>query len=143
MNTGTGHSQGGSGTPIHTEGGKSLILTNDHVVPPTVANASITVEISGNTYPAKYVTGTGGSPDLCLLSIDVEVMPVTIADSAPLVGEEVWQWGYGGVREVRNVPPIARGGNINPPNQFVTPTITASYIPVSGDSGSGVFNQKG
>lgn len=151
VDLGNGRGQGGSGTPIHTEGGRTLILTNAHVVPRNLSGNPLSVDLKGKRYPAKYVDGSEVSnigpslidiqgPDLCILSIDAEVDSVKIATGIPAVGSEVWQWGYGGTQPDQH--PIPRGGPVCPP-QFVGEAFQVGYQPISGDSGAGVFDANG
>ncbi len=141
----------GSGTPVAVEGGKTLVLTNAHVVPRHYANLPITVTAAGKTYPARYVDGAVVRPtkpgfievegtDLCILEIDADIGGVKIADADPAVGSDVWQYGYGGTQPGDR--PTTKSGVVVA-NDYNQPTLTSTLSSVSGDSGSGVFNAAG
>jgi len=137
----------GSGTPLATENGKTVVLTNAHVVRDNTK--PITVHLNGKQYPAKYVLGSVvtdvgpqqihvDGPDLCVLEVDADLWGVDLAADIPAVGEPVFQMGYGGST---NGKPIKRTGVVIQPVYAgqLNSTITA----VSGDSGCGVFNKYG
>jgi len=143
---GGGASSHGSGTPVHCEGGRTLILTNAHVVPAGTTDP-ITVTIASKTYPARHVEGsavthTGPSlihvdgPDLALLEVDADLGAVTIAEQLPAVGESVFQWGFGGANE-----PRLKYGEVQ--SSIFVDQLVSSIPSQQGDSGSGVFNEAG
>lgn len=156
LDNGDGTGSAGSGTPISCENGKTVIVTNAHVVPKHKKNQPITVHVSGRKFPATYRDGSEvtyytdpetGKPmvkvhgdDLAFLEIDAELGYVELADEAPKIGEQVWQFGYGGAQ--MNEGPIVKFGTVLPSNH-VEPTMVNTIHSVSGDSGSGVFNTRG
>jgi len=137
----------GSGTLVADEGGKTLVLTNAHVVRRSDADKPITVTVQGKTYKARYVTGSEvtnitkttiniNGPDLCLLELPVSLGAVNIAETVPTLGEEVWMWGYAGGAQA----PVMRTGKII---KSQTTEIDTAFVSQPGDSGSGIFNSKG
>lgn len=139
----------GSGTPIDVENGKTFFITNSHVV--ENAKYPISVIIKGKKYPAKYVVGhnvqhTGPGmihvegPDLCIVSVDTELDYVKIASSDVAQGGALFLNGFG--PRLLEEKPTLRSGQRNT-NNLATPTLTSTLQTVNGDSGSGVFNQKG
>ncbi len=145
----------GSGTPIHCEGGKTLILTNAHVARQDRGGFKVHVP-DGGTYAARRVDGSNvtdttdaagrvvdlsfDGPDLAFLEVDAELGRVQIAAGAPAPGDTVWQFGYGG-----GVGPTVKSGTVYVPrtNQPVQPTLCSTIDCIQGDSGSGVFNKDG
>lgn len=139
----------GSGTPVYSAGGKTLVLTNAHVARQDRTTFAVTVPGAG-TYPARRVDGsavrsTGPSTiaidgvDLAVVEVDAELGAVQIASTAPAPGESVFQWGYGGTQ---GAAPWAKAGVVLP-NPFADPTLTSTINCVPGDSGSGVFDKDG
>lgn len=149
MAVGNGKGWAGTGTVVACEGGKSLVLTNAHVVPHG-ANP-ITVRHGNDTYPATFVAagsrhGRGYEPDLCLLVVDAEMPAVEIADSPPRIGERLRQWAFGGQRF--GAGPTFKVGVVADPvrpdgSRLVGGDVESSLPTQSGDSGSGVFNDAG
>lgn len=143
----------GSGTLLAAENGKTVVLTNAHVVRDN-ANP-ISVHLNGKTYPAKYVigsvvtdlpadpvTGTQGihvdGPDLAVLEVDADLGGVTLADDVPAVGETVFQMGYGGSTDGK---PVMRSGVVI--KEKFSGRLNSTIPSVQGDSGCGVFNKDG
>ena len=148
---GNGTGAAGSGTPVGFENGKTLVLTNAHVVPKHDKDKKITVVAGGRKFPATYVEGSEVQilnpkqikvlgPDLCLLAVDAKLGYVEIADEAPPIGGQVWQFGYGGTQFDEG--PTVRSGLVMK-DTFVEPTMLVDMASISGDSGSGLFNQYG
>ncbi len=148
VDMGGGQTAHGSGTTVHSEKGKTLILTNAHVVPKNFSQQPITVTSSGKTYKARYLDGSeviqnGNTvdvrgPDLCLLEVDVQLGHVSFADAPPAVNDTVSLWGYGGMQ------PTAKqktGRVLN--NELAVPTLNHTAPTVNGDSGAGIFNKDG
>jgi S1-C subfamily serine protease len=150
---GAGATDLGSGTVIASANGKSLILTNAHVV----ESGEYPIEVyhkdaSGKawTHKAKYVggsqvihTGPGkievNGPDLALLEIDDELPAVEIATDKPTYGSTVRQFGFGGMGGYTQFWP--KKGQIVESN-YVEREL-ASFQSIPGDSGSGWFNDAG
>lgn len=138
----------GTGTPIASENGKTLILTNAHVVPS--GDRPISVKFSDKTYVGRYLAGSQVSdvaqgminvngPDLCVLEIDGTRDVVEFADEQPALGEVVYQYGYGGSLDGK---PVYRHGVavVNPSSKVY---LTSNLRGVSGDSGCAIFNARG
>lgn len=150
MGNATAH---GSGTVIASEDGKSLVLTNAHVV--ESANYPITVvhtDADGQPwrYPATYIGGSSVSqsgnmlsiagPDLALLQVDYSLPAAEIADSIPASGTPVQLWGFGG--SMSGSTPTHRTGQVT--THGFADAITASTLrTINGDSGAGVFTEDG
>jgi hypothetical protein len=155
VDRGGGVGASGSGTPISCENGKTVIVTNAHVVPKHQADRPIKVQVSGREFAAKYIDGSEVEeylgpqgehmvrvlgPDLALLSIDAEIGHVELADEPAPVGVQVWQFGYGG--QNLGAGPTLKSGTVVRSNH-VEPTLVSTIDTISGDSGSGVFNTRG
>ncbi len=151
VSNGDGTGNAGSGTPVHCEGGKTTVLTNAHVVPKGDAHKPIHVYVGGRKFKARYIDGSEViqvdattiktlGPDLALLEVDAELGHVEIADEAPSVGSQVWQFGYGGTRFDEG--PTVKGGLVRE-HKYAVPMLSSSLPSVSGDSGSGLFNTRG
>lgn len=148
----------GTGTCIASEAGRSLILTNAHVVEGPSAGITVLHQANGvwRTYPCEYVGGsrvtpTGPNsievhgPDLALIVADGEIPAAKIADDLPPVGSPVHQWGFGG-QYGRSVPfePLHKTGTVAYHEDRGDRSETCTtFRSQSGDSGSGVFNDRG
>ncbi len=137
----------GSGTPVYSDGGRTLVLTNAHVVRDDTQ--PITVVVDGKRHPAKYVSGSAvrdtgpntiavDGPDLCLLEVDADLDYVGFADSDAKPGAEVFQHGYGGSQDGK---PILRSGQVL--REHFVGQLNSDVGSVQGDSGSGVFDKYG
>lgn len=133
-------SAAGSGTCVGTEGGRSFILTNRHVVQ---AGSPLSVEWSGGHLPATLVA-VDQRADLALLTVEAVLPVAPVAASAPPAGSPVRQWGRdwrGGGR------PVFKSGlsvGFSAGREMGGAGIWVSTIPsISGDSGCGVFNEAG
>lgn len=139
----------GSGTVIACEGGRSLVLTNAHVVP--TAEGRVTVSAGGRAYRAKYLAGskvttwdngdgTGGmeidGPDLALLTVEAEFPAAELAETAPGKGAALRQWGFAG-RGASEGPRVKSGRVTDPAGLWGT----LDQRP--GDSGAGLFDDAG
>lgn len=151
LDHGNGTGSAGSGTPIGYEEGKTIILTNAHVVPKGDRDKPIKVLVGGRTFKATYIEGSEVEkvtadkikvlgPDLCTLSIDAKLGYVEIADDSPPIGGQVWQFGYGS--SPIDGGPTAKYGLVTK-GTYVEPTMVTTLDVISGDSGSGMFNQYG
>ncbi|MFO0806021.1 MAG: serine protease [Gemmataceae bacterium] len=154
---GGGRSAGGTGTVIAAENGKSLVLTNAHVVPSGIHPIAVSYFSDGamRTSPATYLGGSSvddigptlirvNGPDLALLLVAADLQPVEIADAIPAPGEAVSLYGFGGSVEIR---PTLKTGHVLRENNWRTtagdPIARTSIETVNGDSGSGIFNDRG
>lgn len=136
-----GVGQAGTGTCIACEDGRSLVITNAHVVEGTIAPT--TIVNAGREYAASVLAvarmGPGHQPDLALVLVEGELPVAPIADRNPAMGERVRVWGFGGrmghsgpARKVGQFLGEVFGGHCN-----------ATVPTISGDSGSGWFNDLG
>lgn len=143
----------GSGTPVAVEGGKTLVLTNAHVVRDTYKDKPIVVHARGKAYPARYVAGsvvkdTGPSlievdgPDLCFLQVDADLGSVEIRTDDVGEGERVYHWGYGASGTSVSLP-VMRSGSVTSTEITSEKTVVFSGDSVQGDSGAGVFDTHG
>ncbi len=141
----------GSGTPIYTDGKKTVILTNAHVASQDRTRMHVLVPGQG-IYPAKRLAGynvlpngTGGiridGPDIALVEVDGDFGAVAIAGGDPSIGATIGHSGYGGTQPFQGLLPVAKNGRVvvsDNPDEF-----GSTMIGVSGDSGAGVFNTNG
>lgn len=122
---------GGSGTVFWSEGGVSLVLTNKHVA---ICDGGVTVTHDGKIYPATR-GGYCSDGDLGIIWVKAELPAVELAANDPAPDEHIRFWGrttsFGEGRVTGSMPFIG------------CPTITGNHPLASGDSGSGVFNDKG
>ena len=141
----------GSGTPIYTDGKKTLVLTNAHVARPDREAYGFFVAVPGRgTFSAKRLDGanvitTGPSSiqidgaDVALVEVEADLGAASLAEKEPEPGEAVSQWGYGGTQP--GSLPVLRTGRVtrsSDPENF-----TSTIYCVQGDSGCGVFNAAG
>lgn len=136
----------GSGTPVVSENGRTLILTNAHVVR---GEGDISVRVQGKDRPAKYVAGSKVvtisaqeidvlGPDLALVEVEGELDTVRVRPEPPPVGTPVYLRGFGGT----NDQSVRRAGRLL--DSILGPKHLAESTPtVPGDSGAGVFDADG
>lgn len=158
VNLGGGRSAGGTGTVIASEDGRSLVLTNAHVVESAAHPITVTYWCDGKpwTQPATYLGGSAVStvsadtisvhgPDLALISIAADLPAVEVAESIPAEGEAVSLFGFGGTGST--VYPKHKSGRVLREDGGRTtagdPITRTSIATVNGDSGSGIFNDRG
>lgn len=132
---------GGSGTVVACEDGKSLVLTNRHVVD-NPGSASITVK--DKTYAAT-VLAMDSKADLAILLVKAELPVVEIAESEPATGEPVRQWGRDWHGQGK---PIFKTGKYIGVTAGVRTdgsayTYETTIDSISGDSGCGIFDRTG
>lgn len=158
VDLGGGSKAGGTGTVIASEAGKSLILTNAHVVPSGDRPISVTYWCDRKPWvsPATYLGGSAvvdigphlidvRGPDLALLLLDCAALPaVEIADTIPPAGEPVSLYGFGGAS---SVAPIHKSGRVLSDDRSYTtagdPIARTSIATVNGDSGAAILNDRG
>lgn len=136
----------GTGTVVACEGGRSLILTNKHVAESPAADYWVThAGADGKTWQYQCrLTYQSPAYDLAVLETAHELPACVIADAEPEPGAAVRQWGF-----TNGGPKVERSGRYlgvrGWTEQFggVQPTAAVGYLPVSGDSGSGVFDPDG
>ncbi len=158
VDLGGGSKAGGTGTVIASESGKSLILTNAHVVPSGDRPISVTYWCDRKPWvsPATYLGGSAvvdigphlievRGPDLALLLLDCAALPaVEIADTLPAPGDPVSLYGFGGAS---SVAPIHKAGRVLSDDRSYTtagdPIARTSIATVNGDSGAGILDASG
>lgn len=144
-------SESGTGTVIASRNSESLILTNAHVAEDGTRPITVTTK-SGQAFTAKYVAGSKVThtsptsievegPDLALVSVSAELPVVPIASELPPSGLPVCQWGYGQQSSDRG-PTFKTGKTLDAEN-YVGQIQRTTIPSQSGDSGSGIFNEKG
>lgn len=147
--TGGGGGEAGTGTIVACEDGRSLVLTNAHVA---AVDAAYTVTHAGRVHAARYLAGSPvdrlgpalidvRGPDLAVLVVDAELPAAPVADEAPARGERVRLWGFGGRLGVEGA--LEKVGRAVGLARFTVPTFSYTARTISGDSGSGVFNDRG
>lgn len=158
VDLGGGSTAGGTGTVIASEGGKSLVLTNAHVVPSGQHRITVTYwhERQPWTQEATYLGGSGVSqrggnlievhgPDLALLSVNADLVPVEIAAAIPAEGTPVSLYGFGG--NTSTVQPSLKTGRVLRENGSQTmagdPIARTSIATANGDSGAGILDTEG
>lgn len=158
VDLGGGSTAGGTGTVIAAEGGKSLVLTNAHVVPSAAHPITVTYWSDGAAWTSKgtYLGGSsvdelGGNlirvngPDLALLSVNADLQPVEIATAIPAAGTAVRLYGFGGNTSV--VTPTLKAGRVLHEDGRQTmagdPIARTSIATVNGDSGAGILDREG
>lgn len=158
VDLGGGSSAHGTGTVIASEGTKSLVLTNAHVVPSGDRPISITYWCDRRPWvsPATYLGGSAvvdigphlidiRGPDLALLLLDCAALPaVEIAGTLPATGDPVSLYGFGGAS---SVAPLHKAGRMLSDDRSYTtagdPIARTSIATVNGDSGAGILNEAG
>jgi glutaredoxin len=127
----------GSGTVVACEAGRSLVVTNRHVVPDR--SMAVTVECRGKVYPAVYHAASAG-PDLAVLVVEAELPAVEVADAEPPPGVEVRQWGYTWYGQGRLVPKAGRWVGLSRARSRGAVVVLSGLDNHSGDSGAAVFH---
>lgn len=131
----------GSGTVVACEGGRSLVLTNRHVVPS--ARYGVRVECEGKSHPVTFYAPAAVG-DLALLAVEAELPAAELADAEPPPGAEVRQWGRSWRGQGRPVPKAGRWFGLGRGRDatYGHAAVVESTIPgESGDSGAGVFHE--
>lgn len=141
-----GRTEGGSGTVIACEAGKSLIVTNNHVMssardrfgrfmPPAVGSAA-TVKHGDKAYPGK-VLAASQELDLCAVEVDAVLPAAELASDDAAPGTKVTRHGIGSGEQPGTVVPF------DP--KYVSPSMhfVARGRSESGDSGAAYFDADG
>lgn len=127
---------GGSGTVVHVDSGRSLILTCKHVCP-DAAKVYVVANIDGTRkrFPARWL-GVSSQYDLAMLSIDATLTAAVIADSNPAVGDVVTHHGKASGPQ---------SGKVSEHKLYADRTIDTQTetLSVPCDSGAGLFNSDG
>lgn len=136
-----GVTSGGSGVVVWAEAGRSLVVTNKHVVADGIA-AKMTVKLNatGKVHPCRFL-GWSDEGDVALLEVDADLPAARLADADAPVGTAVTHHGnttgpqtgkVTGYRDV-GVPRLGWAGT----------NLNTDYRSESGDSGAGVFDAAG
>lgn len=141
--TGGGRTDAGTGVVIACVGGRSLVVTNAHVVPD--GSRPLSVYAAGKRHAAKHVASTRLAPDeldLAALVVEAELPAAGAAREAPPVGTAVYQWGFSG--KLPGEAPVFRGGVTVEQGDYTGPkTLRTTIASKSGDSGAGIFTAAG
>lgn len=131
----------GSGAIIQHDG-VVAIVTNNHVV--NLGTRSVSVTFSdGISCPATLI-GTGRK-DASSEDVSVLIPQRQIVQGAPLglmTGAEpnIWATGFGGGYKIHHGKFLGND-SLDPGLPF--PTVLLSYKPIEGDSGGGIYNERG
>lgn len=142
--TGNGATDCGTGSVVWSEAGKSFIVTNKHVVvgKRSPDGMTVTVNATGKTYPARFVDWSAEG-DVALLEVDSE-LPAVVIGWNPSIGERTTHYGNRTgpqVGTVRGFEETATSGNGTHP--WAGWIMRGTHVGASGDSGAGVFNDRG
>lgn len=138
----------GSGTVVQSAGGRSLVLTNWHVVPD--GQQQVAVLHGKDWHPAKWVA-VDTVTDLSLVRVEATLPVAQLAEREPPVGTVLRRWGFpgGGAMVAKSNKTL---GVSNYRMQY--PRTDGSYqdggaiyeveqVPEKGESGSGLFDPDG
>lgn len=131
----------GSGTIVKiTDDGRSLVLTNRHVLP--VGNGEICVHYRGRAIKAEWL-GVDDIGDLALVAVGEKLPAAMLAQAEPEPGTMLRQWGHpgGGPRVAKKGPALGCDGS-----RVATTGAAifwAGFQPEQGDSGAGLFDPDG
>lgn len=134
---------GGSGTCVACDGGKSLVVTNRHVVEGTPLGARVAVTTADGTRHGGTLLATDRRADLALVLVDAVLPAAELAAAPPPAGTPVRQWGRDWRGQGR---PVFKAGVFLGIGRGTVGgvTITETTIDsISGDSGCGVFDEHG
>lgn len=123
----------GSGTVLASEDGKSLVVTNHHVVPTNIAG--VVVIHKEKEYPARLLVTGNDDVDLSLLIVDVKLPAAPLATKLPKLGDKVRHWG--------STSGPAEGKVTGATASLPTPSLDSTLSSIPGDSGAGVFDTDG
>ena len=136
----------GTGTIIHSESGRSTILTCAHIFSKVSPSAKVEVEVFQGSdilkYPGKLIGGNRDA-DIAFVSIpttgQVPVAQLVAADKEPASGQTVFSMGCANGAE-----PTQMNMRVLKYNYFEGPeNITCEKDPAKGRSGGGLFNSSG
>lgn len=128
-----GGNAAGSGVVVHCEGGRSLVLTNRHVVEAT--GPAVVVVCGGKSHPGR-LAGVGRPGDVAAVVVDAELPACPLADAEPAAGAELVQYGSPWHAGGRLLP---KAGRLLPPRPGVRWDVATTIATESGESGAGVF----
>lgn len=118
---------GGSGTVVHAEPGRSIVVTAAHVVE---HGGKLTVRADGKTFPAKVIL-TDRPSDFAALEVAARLPVAVPVGSEAKVGDEVLMIGGSSGHSRGKVTEFDRHNDRE--------VLLADYESISGDSGGGVF----
>ncbi len=136
----------GSGTCIYSEGGKSLVLTCNHIYNEASDGSTAAYPLDGavthkgTRYTATAVAGDGAA-DLALVIVDGTLPVARLAVTAAAPGDKIVHYGNAS----GTGPSGSRGTVVSPWPNYVNPSCHFEYagLAIEGDSGAGVFNTSG
>jgi S1-C subfamily serine protease len=127
----------GTGTVVWSEGGRSWVVTNYHVVEDNRGTFVVERNIDGKRYPAR-VLNRSGEGDAVVLEVDT-VLPAAVLGTDQTAGTAVTHYG--------NTTGPKRGKVVGYEQTQTTrwkgEHMLTDYVSDSGDSGAGVFNDRG
>ncbi len=130
---------GGSGTVVACEQGKSLIVTNKHVVED--GDGSFSISNGGKSYTGRLLT-VDSKADLAVIVVDAELPVAPLAIEEPAAGTKVIQWGCDSRGRLVMVEKYGEVVGAKPRIDNMGDLLT-TIDAYEGDSGSGVFNFEG
>lgn len=134
-------SYSGTGTVVWSEGGKSLAVTNRHVVKYKRSDDGLTVTMreTGRTYPARFVAWSDDG-DAAIVEFDAAVTPAAIGtDPAP--GTRTTHYGNTTGPQTGTVKGYESTGTTG--DGWAGRYLRGTHHGDSGDSGAGLFNDRG
>ena len=131
----------GSGTVVHSAGGKSLILTNRHVCPHGSGHPFVLID--GRSHRAEWVAADDVA-DLALVRVPIELPAVELAESEPEDGTTLRQWGFSGrgPMKPKSGPSLGTIQIKDEGGRKLTSLLTGIGVEPA-DSGAGVFDPDG
>lgn len=145
--TATPDGSSGSGTVVSAKGGRSLVVTCNHIFSgtrhpdggfvDTVYPQACKVRANNKWHAGTAVAGNRTS-DLAVIVVEAELATVSVARVSPAIGTEIWRDGMGTGYQGGTVLAPTKGFESHP--NF---SLTNSSRSGSGDSGAGYFNGAG
>ncbi len=130
---------GGSGTVVACELGKSLVVTNKHVVQD--GDGRFSISNGGKNYPGRLLT-TDDKADLAVIVVDAELPVAPLALDEPKKGTKVIQWGCDSRGNLTMVEKQGEVVGVMPRIDNMGDLLTTIEA-YEGDSGSAIFNFEG
>lgn len=137
-----GHFDSGSGTLIHKEGDKVIVLTCRHIFADGVGQLIVTTP-AGGRYEGRYI-GSDDRADLAAIAIrdDGKLTTVELATAGVDRHEFCWQVGYPGGQGPSKKAGSAKGIVGRSQGSAAVPVWGFGFSSQSGDSGSGIFRAR-